>query len=505
MRPAIARPAKRRANLSVRWQIVFAFFVILASAFYFAASALTSLVGQYLLDNRAQADAAAATEAAAAIADTFARAGAESLYAIMMSENSARGSRLIALDQDARVQADTSAQINGVQGARLNTPEVLDVLNGAASSFGLHPSPDSATRERRTWLDFFRSLEYPHGWLGYTAAPILLYSVGENGPPARVGVLLCISSVQEVVSQLIAVQDQMLTYFVAAALAGLLLSILFSQIITKPLQGLAAGIERMARGDLASRVPVSGGREMAHLARAFNEMSQKLENLDDARNQFVSNASHELKTPLSTMKILIESMIYEPDMGSGVRQEFLTDINKEIDRLTRIIGDLLTLVRVDSGEVKLRREEFRLADVTRETARRLAPLLKERGQELTLSLADDIAVFADRSKISQVIYNLLENAVKYTPPHGKIRIQLTRDGNRALLEVADSGMGIPESEQPHIFERFYRVDKARSRSTGGTGLGLSIVRQVVQLHDGEITVTSQEGKGATFHVRMPMV
>jgi signal transduction histidine kinase len=230
-----------------------------------------------------------------------------------------------------------------------------------------------------------------------------------------------------------------------------------------------------------------------------------LENLDDARNQFVSNASHELKTPLSTMKILIESMLYEPAMADGMRQEFLTDINTEIDRLTLIRGDLLTLVRVDSGEVKLRREDFLLSDLTRETARRLAPLLKERGQELTLALTDDITVFADRSKLAQVIYNLLENAIKYTPPHGKIRISLDREDGMARLDVTDSGMGIPESEQPHIFERFYRVDKARSRSTGGTGLGLSIVRQAVQLHDGSITVTSQDGKGATFIVRLPTV
>ncbi|MDR1600755.1 MAG: HAMP domain-containing protein [Oscillospiraceae bacterium] len=500
--PRTSRPVRRRNRFSFRWQIVFAFFVILASAFYFAASALTSLVGEYLLDNQVRAEAAAAAETAASIADAFARADAESLHAILLSESVTRGSRLIALDLDARVQADTYPSVNGIQGARLNTPETLDVLNGAQSSFGLHPAPEPAARARRTWIDLFRSMEYPHGWLGYTAAPITLNSGGQT---QRVGVLLSISSVQEVVSQLIAVQDQMLTFFGAAAAAGILLSVLFARIITKPLQSLAAGIERMARGDMASRVPVSGGLEMANLSRAFNEMSQKLENLDDARNQFVSNASHELKTPLSTMKILIESMIYEPSMESGVRQEFLTDINKEIDRLTLIIGDLLTLVRVDSGEVKLRREEFRLSDLTRETARRLAPLLKERGQELTLSLSDEPVVFADRSKVAQMIYNLLENAIKYTPPHGKVRIQLARDGPNALLEVTDSGMGIPVSEQQRIFERFYRVDKARSRSTGGTGLGLSIVRQAVQLHDGDITVTSEEGKGATFHVRLPTV
>ncbi|GHU69454.1 hypothetical protein AGMMS49992_00160 [Clostridia bacterium] len=472
-----------------------AFFVILASAFYFAASALTQLVGRYLLDNQIAASRAAAEEVAASFAYAFYEADAESLYARMTAENRVRGGRLIVLDMDARVQADTSGLLNG---ARLNTPEVLDILGGETRSFGLHASPETTARERRTWLDVFRSLEYPQRWMGYTAVPIMM-----DG--SRVGILLSVSPVQDVVSQLIAVQDQMLTYFALAAAAGILLSVVFSKIITKPLQGLAAGIERMSRGDLGSRVPVTGGREMAELARTFNEMSQRLENLDDARNQFVSNASHELKTPLSTMKILIESMLYDPNTPAELRQEFLTDINKEIDRLTLIIGDLLTLVRVDSGEVRLRREELKLAEVTRETARRLSPLLSERGQELTLNLVDDIIIFADRSKISQMIYNLLENAIKYTPPHGKIRVQLTRDGGKALLDVADSGMGIPESEQPHIFERFYRVDKARARTTGGTGLGLSIVRQAVQLHDGEITLTSEEGKGATFHVRLPMV
>ena len=262
-------------------------------------------------------------------------------------------------------------------------------------------------------------------------------------------------------------------------------------------------------------------------------MSERLEKLDMSRNQFVSNASHELKTPLSTMKILLETLLYQESYDPAMQKEFLTDINKEIDRLNRIVSDLLTLVNIDSGgmhlnvaDVRLRdivteqvkrlfltssqtrsalQKEFladinkeidrlnrivsdlltlvnidsdgmrlnvadiRLRDIVTEQVKRLSPLARERGIELSCLMRDPCETVGDSLKLQQVFYNVIDNAIKYTPRGGEVRVELARAGKRAVVRVEDTGIGIPADDLPHIFDRFYRVDKARSRETGGTG------------------------------------
>lgn len=193
--------------------------------------------------------------------------------------------------------------------------------------------------------------------------------------------------------------------------------------------------------------------------------------LDKSRNQFVSNASHELKTPLATMKILLESIIYQPDMDAGMRTEFLTDINKEIDRLNLIISDLLTLVSMDSKTMRLNRTTFSLAQVVTDTAHRLALVMEKRHQELKLQLNDRCDMYADCAKLTQVVYNLMENASKYTQEGGVIRVRLIRSGRDAILTVSDNGPGIPKEDQSHIFDRFYRVDQGPQPGDRRHGIG----------------------------------
>ena len=187
-----------------------------------------------------------------------------------------------------------------------------------------------------------------------------------------------------------------------------------------------------------------------------------------------------------------------------MRTEFLTDINKEIDRLNLIIGDLLTLVSMDSKTMRLNRTTFSLAQIVTDTAHRLSLVASKRNQEIKLQLNDRCEMYADCAKLTQVVYNLMDNALKYTQEGGSVRVRLIRSGRDAILTVTDNGPGIPKEDQAHIFDRFYRVDKARSRDTGGTGLGLSIVHQMVLMHGGNVSVDSEEGHGATFTVELPI-
>jgi two-component system, OmpR family, sensor kinase len=274
--------------------------------------------------------------------------------------------------------------------------------------------------------------------------------------------------------------------------------------LTRPVKALTATIRRMGRGDLSARVSVRTSGELRELADSYNVMAEQLEHLDASRSQFVSDASHELKTPLATMKVLLESMIYQPDMPDELRAEFMQDINHEIDRLNTIITDLLTLTREDSQGKPLHTERFDLSALADETVHALRTNAEQKSQVLTADIAPDIDLLGDRSKLAQVFYNLTDNAVKYTPEGGHIAVTLRKDGTQAIFTVQDDGIGIPSEDQKHIFERFYRVDKARSRETGGTGLGLSIVRQMVTLHGGTVEVSSSVGHGSTFTVHLPL-
>lgn len=225
-------------------------------------------------------------------------------------------------------------------------------------------------------LDALTGRDVSRIWVGCFAAPL-----EEDGQ--RLGVLVLLTDVQETVDSLISVRDRMVFIFLLALAVVLVLAGLISRIVTKPVAELSGGIERMSKGDYEYRVHVPGKGEMAQLAAAFNQMSEQVHNLDEARNQFVSNASHELKTPLATIKILVESMMYQDDMDPALRKEFLGDIDKEIDRLSSVVGDLLTLVHIDSHKLRLRREMMVLADTVRETVSRLNPLARSAASRLS--------------------------------------------------------------------------------------------------------------------------
>ena len=451
-------------------------------------------MGDYLFDDRMRQDSANTARLAQEVSPLYLTSETSELQHLLVSASSDLDDRLMVLDMSGKVQADSLLEMNG---SRMEIPEVTDILSlGKTSAYGIH-ALESTDNSTDVFRRFFQKYDSRNEWAAYSACALVHNQ-------RTIGVLLFSSPVQDMMERIYNLQDQMILYFMIAASAALIIAMFFSRILTRPIVSLTKSIQRMGRGDFSVRVPEKGSGELRRLSETFNAMSEKLETLDQSRNQFVSNASHELKTPLATMKILLESIIYQPDMDTDMRTEFLTDINKEIDRLNSIIGDLLTLVSMDSKTMRLNRTTFSLAQLVTDNAHRLELVIKQRRQELKLQLSDRCEMYADSAKLTQVVYNLMENASKYTQEGGTIRVRLIRSGRDAILTVSDNGPGIPQEDQAHIFDRFYRVDKARSRETGGTGLGLSIVHQMVLMHGGTVSVDSEEGNGSTFTVELPI-
>ncbi len=273
----------------------------------------------------------------------------------------------------------------------------------------------------------------------------------------------------------------------------------------KDINDINEKIMHTALGNLTERLPENEGFiEIQVLAENYNEVLEKLATIDQTRSEFVSNVSHELKTPITSMKVLAESLTQNENATAEDYKEFMTDIVDEIDRETKIINDLLTLVRTDSNSNEMNMEETDVVEMMETIIKTVKPLANQREIDLSFESYREVKADVDVVKLSLAISNLIENAVKYNVDNGWIKCSLNADHKYFYIKVADSGVGIPEDAKDRVFERFYRVDKARSRDTGGTGLGLSITRSIINAHKGTIKLYSESGKGTTFSVRIPL-
>ena len=470
---------------SIRWKILLAFFLIVGLSFFVAATTLTGLVSDYLFDQRTRDDSMKTEKLALSAAPLFQSVSATELNELLEENAASMNGRLMLIDNDGKIQYDTFQVLCG---QRIKVDEALRVLAGEAEeAYGIH-APGRAVVEEMS---------------GESGADYVAYSAHEmTGFQGKIGTALFVSRVQSLMDSLNTVRVQLLRIFALIAIAALVVALFLSRVLTNPITAVSRTMRKMGKGDLSVRVPVRGSGELRELAENYNTMAAQLESLDKTRNQFVSNASHELKTPLATMKIMLESMIYQPDMPAEVRADFMKDINHEIDRLTGIVTDLLVLTRLDNRE-EMKRESVNMSELTEETIHLLTPAAEQNHQTLSEEIQGDLFVYGDRSKLSQILYNLTDNAIKYTPENGEIHVSLKQENGCVIWRVKDNGIGIPADDQEHIFERFYRVDKARGRETGGTGLGLSIVKQMVKMHDGTISVHSEPGKGSEFVVMFP--
>lgn len=282
-------------------------------------------------------------------------------------------------------------------------------------------------------------------------------------------------------------------------------SVLYSGQIVKPMKEATASISQITQGDFNDEMELSDFAESQEMQEAFEQMVSGLQNLEDARQEFVSNVSHELKTPITSVKVLAESLIGQQDVPVELYQEFMVDINNELERMNKIINDLLSLVRMDKSASQVNIIEVNVNEFVEGILKQLRPIAEQRNIDIIFESARPVTAQIDDVKMEMAIRNLIVNAIKYNYDNGWVRVSLNADHKFFYLKVSDSGVGIPEELQDSIFERFYRVDKARSRETGGNGLGLAITRSAILLHRGSIKVHSVEQQGTTFNVRIPLI
>ena len=380
-------------------------------------------------------------------------------------------SRLIVTDQSARVLYDS---LNAEPDYYALFPEILCAMEGN---------------------DVFFS-QYHDGVIqSHAATPIVSYRT-------TLGCVYMMEYDTDQGSLIQSLQHTVLRITLILEIVVILFSFIFSKTYSYRLRKIMNSMRIIQQGDYTHKLKLGGHDELSFLGDEFNDLTERLQTSEQKRSRFVSDASHELKTPLASIKLLTDSIL-QNDMDMETVREFVGDIGNEADRLTRTTGKLLSLTKVD-GQLAEDCEIINMAPTVERVVRMLSGIAQQNHITIESDLSEDSPVLILEDDLYQIAFNLIENGIKYNISGGKLAVKLMRQNDNAILQVSDTGMGIPEDALSHIFERFYRVDKARSRATGGSGLGLAIVRAIVQRNRGEITVATEVGKGTVFTVSFPV-
>ena len=272
----------------------------------------------------------------------------------------------------------------------------------------------------------------------------------------------------------------------------------------RPVERIAQKAQQITQHNLSERLPVTrSGDELERLSISLNHMIGRLEDAIQNSKRFVADASHELRTPLTVLRGELENLTQNGGLNEAER-DTLGSMLEEVERLTHIVEGLVALSRLDAGDAKTEWVQFDLAELATTTADQMNLLAEDKGISVECNSKQSVLVEGDRARLKQVVVNLLDNAIKYTSRGGSIQLSVTRQNGHAILDVTDSGIGIPAEAVPHVFDRFFRVDKARSRDEGGAGLGLSIVKSICTAHGAEVQVESAPGKGSRFRIKLPL-
>jgi two-component system, OmpR family, sensor kinase len=391
------------------------------------------------------------------------------------------GIRPVVVDTGGKVIADLSDQ-SPLLGTKLTHPELVSALGG---------QPLTGTRRLSGGE-----------WVMYGAVPVMRGGLAAGAVLVSADITAVRSAQQDLLRQLLLVAG-------VAEVLAVALGILVARQLSRPLVRLRAAVSRLAGGRLDTRVEPAGSRELLDLGEGFNRMSAELGRLDHQRRAFVADASHELRTPVASIRALADALLTDRRGDVAIYKEHLADIVQECDRAGRLVSRLLELARLDmrsEARAGVAFEPTDLRTVAEEVVHALEPLAGERGVGLELLPGEPVVARADGHLVETVLGNLVENGLKYTPSGGMVTVSVARSaaGADAVLTVTDTGIGIAPAEQALIFERFYRVDKARSRATGGAGLGLAIASEAASLLGGKISVTSEPGRGSQFRLTLPL-
>ncbi len=410
----------------------------------------------------------------------------------MLSQAAVIASSLSGLDSISRAGIEEVLRLIDVSGyAR------IAVSDGEGKLF-YDSAGGGAPEELRTALEgksVFRSRFDETAFLSACAMPFAV----QNGSR---GAVYLFERDSERASLIMGVQERIRVTSLAIAGVAVVLVLAFSEVLLSRIRELVRSMRTVAAGDYEHRLRLRGRDEITELGEEFNLLTERLDETEKQRRRFVSDASHELKTPLASIRLLADSMVQNENVDMGTVREFASDISSEAKRLQRTTEELLDLSRLDDGVQRLP-EPVDLKQVTLDALVPLRPLAGERGVHLHADLQDGCVIMANTDDLFHVIFNLTENAIKYNVPEGGVWIRLAEDAENVTLTVSDTGIGIPEEDRLNIFSRFYRVDKARSRASGGTGLGLSIVHDAVMAHGGSIAVGANKPQGSVFVVTFP--
>jgi heavy metal sensor kinase len=336
------------------------------------------------------------------------------------------------------------------------------------------------------------------------AGSLLIASVSAtaaDGTPYRVEVGTAAAPVEQTLRRLLGMLAVGLPLAVAVAVTG---GFVLVRRALDPVERIAVKAEEITQHSLSERLPVvHSDDELERLSLSLNRMISRLQETIDGSKQFVADASHELRTPLTVMRGELESLAQDRSLGRETR-ETLGSVLEEVERLAEIVESLFALSRLDAGEVNAQWRRFDLAELASTTAEQMSLLATDKNVSIACESTAGVMVQGDPARLKQVVVNLLDNAIKYTPGGGRVRLTVRREQGYALLEVADNGVGIPAEALPHVFKRFFRVDSSRSRGQGGAGLGLAIVKSICSAHGADIEVISTVGAGSTFRLRQPL-
>ena len=461
---------------SIRWKLVLTYFIIIALTLGLIGIYVTNSMQQYILNQKKISTLSQANVIAGYISQ-YQDLSNDSINYLLAQQQLPSDCRVLMLDLEARVTYDSN---NGImQGKYMPNASILNAIEGNNNVEKINDADGEL---------------------------IICAAVPTVTNKMVTGVIYYQASASDA-------SDFMNQIFVTMMMLAILVSILIgvvsfvmSGIITEPIRDLTEKLSKAADEEGDYIIEKTTGGEVGKLIESFNKMTHHIRVQEEKRQEFVSNASHELKTPLSSIKLISDSLLNAPDAPKEMVDEFLTDMNVQVERLARIVDKLLTLTRMDSAS-SVSRMEFAVADITElcsNIAKALRPLAEQKHIELEYNPELTVYSKIERDRMWEAIYNVLDNSIKYTRENGKVTMNLSKDEHNIIIEIKDTGIGIASDELYKIFDRFYRVDKARARETGGTGLGLSIALTAVELHGGNIQVESEEGVGSTFRIFIPI-